>query len=147
MMRLRPPHWRPLPSAARDRRGWPQLDPRAGREAARLLGRLIAHDLREVGIDVDCAPVLDVAGPGMTEAIGSRSFAGRPAAGGDLARAFADGLLAGGVAPVIKHLPGHGRAVVDSHLALPVVAAGACRAARAAISCPVAAPARPAVRA
>ena len=92
-------------------------------EAARLLGRLIAHDLREVGIDIDCAPVVDVAAAGMTEAIGSRSFGARPGQVATLARAFADGLIAGGVAPVIKHLPGHGRAVVDSHLELPLVEA------------------------
>ena len=84
--------------------------------------------------------MLDVAGEGMTEAIGSRSFGADPRLVADSGAAFAAGLLAGGVAPVIKHLPGHGRAVVDSHLALPVVAAPAselraadfvpCRAAR-----------------
>ena len=122
VMRLRPPHWRPLPSA-RDIGRAAEADPDAGREAARLLGRLIAHDLREVGIDIDCAPVVDVAAAGMTEAIGSRSFGARPGQVATLARAFADGLIAGGVAPVIKHLPGHGRAVVDSHLELPLVKA------------------------
>jgi beta-N-acetylhexosaminidase len=122
VMRLRPPHWRPLP-AARDVGRLGVRDPEAGREAAGLLGRLIAHDLREVGIDVDCAPVIDVATPAMTEAIGSRSFGELPAVVAMLARAFADGLLAGGIAPVIKHLPGHGRAVVDSHFELPLVAA------------------------
>lgn len=122
VMRMRPPEWRSLP-AARDIGRVAESDPAAGREAARLLGRLIAHDLREVGIDVDCAPVIDVATPAMTEAIGSRSFGDLPGRVATLARAFADGLLAGGVAPVIKHLPGHGRAVVDSHLELPLVAA------------------------
>ena len=66
----------------------------------------------------------------MTEAIGSRSFVADPELVAALARAFADGLLAGGVAPVIKHLPGHGRAVVDSHLALPVVEAALAELAR-----------------
>ena len=118
VMRLRPPHWRGLPSAsAIGRLG--RLDRSAGRESSRLLGRLIAHDLREVGIDVDCAPVLDVATPGMTEAIGDRSFGGEPTVVAELAAAFLDGLAAGGVARVIKHVPGHGRAEVDSHLALP----------------------------
>jgi beta-N-acetylhexosaminidase len=120
VMRLRPPQWRTLPSA-RDIGRLAEAD--AGREAACLLGRLIAQDLREVGIDIDCAPVIDVATPATTGAIGSRSFGERPAQVALLARAFADGLLAGGVAPVIKHLPGHGRALVDSHLALPLVPA------------------------
>ncbi len=122
VMRLRPPQWRSLPSA-RDIGRLAAGDPDAARAAARLLGRLIAHDLREVGVDVDCAPVIDVATPAMTEAIGSRSFSGRPAEVAMLARAFCDGLLAGGVAPMIKHLPGHGRALVDSHFELPLVAA------------------------
>lgn len=124
VMRLRPPHWRPLPAAGELGR-LAIVDRAAGEEAAGLLGRLIAHDLREVGIDVDCAPVLDVAAAGMTEAIGSRAFASDPALVASLAAAFAAGLLAGGIAPVVKHLPGHGRAVVDSHLALPVVSASA----------------------
>ena len=124
VMRLRPPHWRSLPSAGEIGR-LATADAPAGREAGRMLGRLIAHDLREVGIDVECAPVLDVATSGMTEAIGSRSFAADPGAVADLAHAFAKGLLAGGVAPVIKHLPGHGRALVDSHLELPIVDASA----------------------
>lgn len=120
VMRLRPPHWRSLPAAG-DIGRLAAADGAAGQEAARLLGRLIAHDLREVGIDIACAPVLDVAAAGMTEAIGSRAFAADPHLVAALATAFAEGLLAGGVAPMIKHLPGHGRAVVDSHLELPVV--------------------------
>jgi beta-N-acetylhexosaminidase len=122
VMRLRPPRWRALPSAGSIGR-LARLDPEGGRLAAGLLGRLIAHDLREVGIDVACAPVLDVAGAGMTEAIGDRSFADDPALVAELAAAFAAGLAAGGVAAVIKHVPGHGRALVDSHLSLPVVGA------------------------
>ena len=65
--------------------------------------------------------MLDVATPRMTEAIGSRSFSAEPRLVAELAAAFAQGLLAGGVAPVIKHLPGHGRAIADSHLELPIV--------------------------
>jgi beta-N-acetylhexosaminidase len=121
-MRLAPPHWRSLPAAGAI--GELALrDPASGRRAAWLVGRLIAHDLREVGIDVACAPVIDVAATGMTEAIGSRSYGADPALVGELAASVAAGLAAGGVAHVIKHLPGHGRALVDSHLDLPVVPA------------------------
>lgn len=122
VMRLAPPAWRPLPSAGAVGRA-AALDPGAGSEAAWLLGRLIAHDLREAGIDVDCAPVLDVATAGTTEAIGDRSFGAEPARVAELAGAFLDGLAAGGVAGMIKHVPGHGRATVDSHSALPLVTA------------------------
>lgn len=122
VMRLRPPHWRALPSAG-GIAGTAAREAAAGLEAAWLLGRLIAHDLREVGINVDCAPVLDVAAAGMTEAIGDRSFGADPARVAELAGRFMDGLMAGGVAPVIKHLPGHGRAAVDSHVGLPRVGA------------------------
>jgi beta-N-acetylhexosaminidase len=87
------------------------------------VARLIAHDLIEVGITIDCAPVLDVANEGMHAAIGSRSFSSRPERVAAMGRAVAEGLLAGGVAPVIKHMPGHGRARVDSHHELPVVEA------------------------
>jgi beta-N-acetylhexosaminidase len=99
-------------------------EPDGAREAALLLGRLIAHDLAEVGIDVACAPVVDVARPETTDAIGDRAFSNEPEAVAELAGAFARGLAAGGVAPVLKHLPGHGRARVDSHHALPVVETG-----------------------
>ena len=115
-----PPQWRVYPSAS-------ALEARLGGEraeaAARLLARLIAHDLREVGITIDCAPVLDVASEGLTAAIGTRSYSSSPERVAAMGRAMAEGLLAGAVAPVIKHMPGHGRAVVDSHLELPVVAA------------------------
>jgi beta-N-acetylhexosaminidase len=120
--RLAPPAWDPLPSAGALGR-LASSDPSGGREAARLLGRLIAHDLREVGIDVACAPVLDVACADTTAAIGDRSFGADPALVAELATAFLDGLAAGGVAGMVKHLPGHGRATVDSHSALPTVAA------------------------
>jgi beta-N-acetylhexosaminidase len=120
VMRLRPPEWRGLPSAGEIGHLAPD-SLQAASEAAWLVARLIAHDLREAGVDIDCAPCLDVAGAGMTEAIGSRSYAPDPTLVATLARAFADGLLAGGIAPVIKHVPGHGRAGADSHHALPVV--------------------------
>ena len=121
--RLKAPHWRRLPAASAVGSLW-RNEPDNAREAAYLLGRLIAHDLAEVGIDVACAPVVDVARPETTDAIGDRAFSNEPEAVAEIAGAFARGLAAGGVAPVMKHLPGHGRARVDSHHALPVVHAG-----------------------
>lgn len=122
--RLCPPHWpaRPAPRQI----GWrAEHDPEAGREAAWLHGRLLAADLTPLGISIDCAPVLDLALPRRTAAIGDRALAGDPELAGCLGQAMAEGLLAGGILPVIKHLPGHGRARRDSHVGLPVVAAGA----------------------
>ena len=118
VQRMAPPHWRSYPAAAAIEAG---LEPSKAEAAARLVARLIAHDLIEVGITIDCAPVLDVAGEGMHNAIGSRAFSSRPERVAAMGRAVAEGLLAGGVAPVIKHMPGHGRARVDSHHELPVV--------------------------
>jgi beta-N-acetylhexosaminidase len=118
VQRMAPPHWRAYPAAAAIETG---LEPSRAEAAARLVARLIAHDLNEVGITVDCAPVLDVAGEGMHAAIGARAFSSRPERVAAMGRAVAEGLLAGGVAPVIKHMPGHGRACVDSHHELPVV--------------------------
>ncbi|MGH7021400.1 MAG: glycoside hydrolase family 3 N-terminal domain-containing protein, partial [Brevundimonas sp.] len=91
------------------------------RELVRLGARLIAHDLRELGITVDCVPVLDVPVPGAHDIIGDRAYAQDPATVAQLGRAAAEGLLAGGVLPIIKHIPGHGRAFADSHHDLPVV--------------------------
>ena len=116
--RLRPPHWHALPAAARIA----GLSPAQAEQAAWLAGRLIAHDCAGLGIDVACAPVLDVFQPGArTNVIGDRSFGSDPGIVARLGRAMAEGLLAGGVLPVAKHLPGHGRAHVDSHVALPAV--------------------------
>ena len=120
VMRLRPPVWRSLPAAGRIGR----LAEADAARAAWLLGRLIAHDLAALGIGVACAPVTDLAWPGGTPAIGDRAFGAEPGLVTRLAHACLRGLRDGGIAPVIKHLPGHGRAVVDSHVALPVVAAG-----------------------
>ena len=120
VQRLRPPHWPSYPAAA-TYRGC--RTPAAAREAAGLAGRLIADDLNRLGITVDCAPVLDRPVPGSHDVIGNRAFG---TAVEDIVRlggAFAAGLMAGGVLPVVKHLPGHGRAGVDSHLSLPVVEA------------------------
>ena len=118
VQRMGPPHWRAYPAAAAIEAG---LEPFRAEAAARLVARLIARDLTEVGVTVDCAPVLDVAQPGTHAAIGTRAFSHRPERVAAMGRAVAQGLLAGGVAPVVKHMPGHGRARVDSHHELPVV--------------------------
>ena len=122
--RLCPPHWDDVPAAARFGEMYDHDRARAG-EAAELAGRLIAAQLAPLGITVTCAPVLDVSFPDTADVIGERAFASDPAVVAELARSFCDGLLAGGVLPVIKHMPGHGRATVDSHLEVPRVAAAA----------------------
>ncbi|MEM6677208.1 MAG: glycoside hydrolase family 3 N-terminal domain-containing protein [Pseudomonadota bacterium] len=118
--RLRPPHWL----------GWPpvretveHLGPQRAAYALELRFRLIASELRDAGIDVDCMPLLDVPQPGAHEIIGNRALGEDPALVAALGAAVCQGLRAGGVLPVIKHLPGHGRAGVDSHAGLPVVTA------------------------
>lgn len=115
--RLRPPHWRRYPSAA-EIAALP--DPLA-EQAARLGARLIADDLARLGITVDCLPVLDLPVAGADQVIGDRAYGGEPGRVARLARAVCDGLLDGGVLPVLKHIPGHGRARVDSHYACPAV--------------------------
>ena len=121
VQRLGPPHWPAYPAGASYATVGDGNDPA---EAARLGGRLIAADLRNVGITIDCAPVLDVVTPATHRAIGNRAYGSDAASVARLGRAFAEGLLAGGVLPVVKHMPGHGRATVDSHLDLPVVETG-----------------------
>lgn len=118
VQRLGPPHWRRYPAAARFA-AIPNLDDRA--DAVRLAARLIAEDLLRVGIDVDCLPVLDVPVEGAHEVIGDRAYGNTPKTVAKLGRAAAEGMLDGGVLPVMKHVPGHGRAGADSHLALPRV--------------------------
>jgi beta-N-acetylhexosaminidase len=118
--RLKPPHWPAYPAAAVIG-ALHAADPAAGTHAAWLHGRLIAADLAALGIDVDCLPVLDVAVPGTSEAIGDRSFGSDPMRVAALGGALAEGLMDGGVLPVMKHVPGHGRATTDSHHSLPVV--------------------------
>lgn len=122
VQRLRPPHWTRRPAMAQYGR-LAARDADLARRAATLHARLIAADLLALGIDVDCAPVLDVPVAGVTEAIGDRAISSDPQIVASLGRAVRDALLAGGVMPVIKHLPGHGRALVDSHGDLPVVRA------------------------
>jgi beta-N-acetylhexosaminidase len=104
VQRLGPPHWPKYP---------------AGRAYGAL--KCNAHDLHALGITVDCVPVLDVPVPGAHDVIGDRAYATDPQTIAVLGRAASEGLIAGGVLPVIKHIPGHGRAGADSHLALPVV--------------------------
>ena len=96
-------------------------DPGAAREAVKLNHQLIAHELRALGFDADCAPCIDLRLPETHDVIGDRAFGRDPSRVSALGRAAIDGLLAGGVAPVIKHIPGHGRATADSHHDLPVV--------------------------
>ena len=98
-------------------------DREAGLRAAWLLSRLHAFDLLGLGINADCLPVLDVPIEGAHDVIGDRAYGRDPETVAALGRAAADGLLAGGVLPVIKHIPGHGRAFADTHLELPVVQA------------------------
>ncbi len=118
--RLAPPHWRAHPPAAAHGALFAR-DPSAGLRAAWLTGALIGLDCAGAGFDVVTAPVLDLRFPGAHGVIGDRAFAREPHAVAALGRAMADGLLAAGVQPVGKHVPGHGRARADSHLELPVV--------------------------
>lgn len=120
VQRMGPPLWPKYPPA----RAFLGInDPVQQREIVRLSARLMAHDLKSVGIDVDCLPVLDVPVAGSHDVIGDRAYAHDPDRVAILGRAAAEGLLAGGVLPVIKHMPGHGRAKADSHHDLPVVEA------------------------
>ena len=121
--RLQPPAWPDYPAG-----GCIGMlagaDPDRGIRAAWLHGRLVASDLIQIGITIDCLPLLDVITPDASDAIGDRSLGGDPGTVAILGRAMADGLAAGGVCPVIKHIPGQGRARSDSHFGLPVVEAG-----------------------
>lgn len=120
--RLKPPHWRKMPAAGVFGQLYEQR-PEDAREAAYLNARLLAADLVDVGISVVCAPVLDLYFPGMSDVVGDRSYGSEVANVVALASAVSAGLLDGGIIPVIKHIPGHGRAAVDSHKDLPVVTA------------------------
>jgi len=122
VQRLRPPYWRAAPPAAR----FGELalrDSDAACEAARLNARLIGAELADLGIDMVCAPVLDLRFPGAHEVIGDRAFSSDPEIVRLLGRAACEGFFAAGVVPIVKHSPGHGRGMVDSHLSLPVVEA------------------------
>jgi len=120
VQRLGPPNWPAYPAGQRygdiyDR------EPAAGIAAARLAGHLIAADLRPLGIDVDCLPLADMPVASSDPIIGDRAYGTQPGKVAAIAKAISEGLRAGGVLPVLKHLPGHGRATVDSHHKLPVV--------------------------
>jgi beta-N-acetylhexosaminidase len=119
IQRLGPPHWPAYPTG----RAYGELPADRRREVTRLGARLIAHDLAELGINVDCVPVLDVPDPDGHEIIGDRAYGDTPEDVALLGRAACEGLIAGGVLPIVKHIPGHGRAKADSHLELPVVEA------------------------
>src|SRR5262249_36117309 len=123
--RLKPPYWPPRPPAAFFGELYRQRGATVACEAVRLNAWLIADDLQRLGIDVLCAPVLDLRQPTTHQAIGDRSFAGDPLVVSELAAAFIAGETEGGVVPVLKHIPGHGRATRDSHFDLPVVDAPA----------------------
>jgi beta-N-acetylhexosaminidase len=120
VQRLGPPHWPVYPPGAvfgslYDR------DPALGLKAARLSNRLIAADLAELGITVDCLPLADVPVAGADNVIGNRAYGTEPGKVAAIARAVTEGLEQGGILPVLKHIPGHGRATADSHFRLPTV--------------------------
>jgi beta-N-acetylhexosaminidase len=118
--RLGPPHWPVYPPGAVFGALY-DLDPALGLTAARLSSRLIAADLTDLGISVDCLPLADVPVAGADAVIGNRAYGTEPAKVAAIARAVAEGLEQGGVLPVLKHIPGHGRAAADSHFRLPTV--------------------------
>lgn len=120
VQRLGPPHWPAYPPGARYGELYDR-EPAAGLAVARLAGHLIAADLKMVGIDVDCLPIADVPVTGGDPVIGDRAYGTEPGKVAAISAAIAQGLQAGGVLPVLKHLPGHGRATADSHHRLPVV--------------------------
>jgi beta-N-acetylhexosaminidase len=122
VQRLGPPHWPSYPAGAQYGRLWDR-DQETGLEAARMGARLIANDLLMLGIDVNCLPLADIPAAGADPVIGDRAYGESPEKVAAIGRAIADGLMSGGVLPVLKHLPGHGRATADSHERLPNVGA------------------------
>ncbi len=124
VQRMRAPHWRDYPAPARFGELW-ACNPSLALEAARANAIALGADLAEVGITVDCLPLLDVPQPGAHRAIGDRAFATDPIPVAALGRAVLEGLAEAGVVGVVKHMPGQGRARVDSHHELPVVDASA----------------------
>lgn len=120
VQRLKPPHWRPFPCGRVFGDIYDQNHD-AGLEAVRLNSKLLGRGLMDLGINVDCLPVLDIPVEGSHEIIGDRAYGLEPAKVAALGKAAAEGLLDAGVLPVIKHMPGHGRANVDTHENLPIV--------------------------
>lgn len=118
--RMRPPHW-PDYCTGRTLGALYDQDMNTGLRASWLHSRLIANDLISSGVNVDCLPVLDVPVPGSHDVIGDRAYSQEPEVVSAMGRAASEGLLSGGVLPIMKHIPGHGRSKVDSHHKLPVV--------------------------
>jgi beta-N-acetylhexosaminidase len=122
--RMRAPAWPDFPAAERFDRLY-RAAPSSAMEAARSNARALGLMLRQVGVNVDCLPLLDVRQPGATDIIGDRALGEEPMQVAALGRAVLDGLASAGVVGVVKHMPGHGRALVDSHKELPLVPASA----------------------
>ena len=120
--RMQPPEWPAFPAGPAFDKLY-DLAPSSAIEAARANGHALALMLAEVGVNVNCAPLLDVRQPETTPAVGERTFGSDPMQVAALGRAMLDGMARGGVVGVVKHMPGHGRGVVDSHYELPVVKA------------------------
>ena len=120
VQRLAPPHWPVYPPGAVFSTLY-DIDSALGLTAARLSARLIAADLADLGITVDCLPLADVPVPGADAVIGNRAYGNDPDKVAAIARAVTEGLEQGGVLPVLKHIPGHGRATADTHFKLPTV--------------------------
>jgi beta-N-acetylhexosaminidase len=120
VQRLGPPHWPVYPAGATFGRLY-DLDSSLGLAAARLSARLIAHDLSKIGVTVDCLPLADVPVAGADAVIGDRAYGTEPGKVAAIARGVANGLEDGGILPILKHIPGHGRATADTHFALPTV--------------------------
>jgi beta-N-acetylhexosaminidase len=120
VQRLGPPHWPLYPPGAVFGALY-DIAPQLGLTAARLSARLIAADLIDLGITVDCLPLADVPVPDADAVIGNRAYGTEPGKVAAIARAVTEGLEQGGVLPVLKHIPGHGRATADTHFKLPVV--------------------------
>ena len=119
VQRMGPPHWPAYPAAARF--GQMEGGYAAQYEAALLNARIMAADLASVGVNVNCTPVLDVPAPGSHNIVGDRAYGADPLAVAGFGLAVCEGMIRQGVLPVIKHIPGHGRAKADSHLELPRV--------------------------
>src|SRR5215212_5428339 len=120
VQRLAPPHWPLYPAGAVFGRLY-DIDQGLGLAAARLSARLIAADLGDLGVSVDCLPLADVPVAGADAVIGDRAYGTEPGKVAAIARAVTEGLQQGGILPVLKHIPGHGRAAADSHFRLPTV--------------------------
>lgn len=118
--RLKPPHWEEFPAAEVFAHSW-KANPAQAQRACYLNARMMAKLLTDCGINADCAPLADIPAVGAHDVIGSRAFGHEAESVIALARAQASGLQDGGVLPVLKHIPGHGRAMADSHLELPTV--------------------------